>query len=206
LGAEFPKVLAAEIIEYTQINQAIPAICKLTLLKYALTEHSLLDRYLGYFREYAAELLESDIYFAFFKDLADEICEIGEIAEQQVIEYSADVPGEVFLHYAFYEPGQKNIVFKIEKMKKVYQGFYALRFTMFDGEQLRYYITGSSQKVFVADKVITQECKAGSDGSMYGQINEMIKLSNAGNKTLLNQRIEEFECARFVADGLFKLV
>jgi len=139
-------------------------VCKLALLKYwAENRESNLEIPVDKVQAFVQEFIKEDIYFPFYKKLADLVPELHYIKNCAFIEYRTQPQSHVYIHYTFDDDAAQKYAatqdkeaevdkmaadidyerYEIRDMHEMYEGIYVSMFQLFHGEVLQYYITES---------------------------------------------------------------
>ncbi|MCI5621776.1 MAG: DUF5717 family protein [Lachnospiraceae bacterium] len=153
-------------------KEQLTDIMKLALL-YGMTERHIIggDRVNGEIaRQLLEELLERQMYFAFYRKLPEELLYQYQLYDRQFVEYRSNPGLQVVIHSG------KQGDFVREEMTEMYPGIYVKEYILFFGEDIQYYIceeSGDGTNVTESGSIRQQELCSMEQLSRYDLLNRM---------------------------------
>lgn len=156
--AVYPEVFDLLYLKNEQ-NELNDRICKLALLKFwAENRENSPELPVDKVQAFICESMKEELYFPFYRKLADLVPELHYIKNRSFTEYRTQPGSRVYIHYAynddeaerdFYDTqdGESGSMgygsYEIREMREMYEGIHVSMFQLFHGESLQYYITES---------------------------------------------------------------
>ena len=125
--------------------------------------------------------------------------------DKTFVEYHTNPRNVVTIHYILDDRSDAAKSFVTEDMSNVFCGIFVKTFTLFEGEQLKYYITekGEHGESITDSKTII--CKTSEDKKTTNEdrINEIIRMHRTGDNESVKDAIMDYEMKRYLAKTLF---
>ncbi len=188
-----PAALFEELKKRFLDGADLTEICKLALLKYhtELPETSEEDE--KWMDELLAELIEQEMYFAFYRKLPQRLLEKYQFYDKTFLEFRTDPKRRVRLHYALPEAPDQYIT---EEMQHMFGGIFVRQFVLFFGESIQYYITeeeDGTEKVVLSDQITNMDVFSQLPETRFSLLNEIMLHHTLKEADELIKCMDEYE-------------
>lgn len=189
----------------------IEQLFRLALLKYWAENEKNRE---GVMREtiisFVEDLLQRNICFEFYQNLAEIVPQLSYYADKTFIEYKTQPGANIRIHYLLdADAGKEDKEYEIEEMQEMYSGIFVKVFSLFHDEALQYYITENvnmeehvteSNTIFGADRQSTiQEGR-------FSRINDILVSLSVQDTMTAGQLVEEYMQQDYCARELFRVL
>lgn len=175
---EFPmSPFVKERLEYAYENKwPVNQICRLALFKALSREKRVSGKYQDMEREMLEECVRKEMVFSFFRRFPAKLLSPYQLDDKTFVEYHGNPEAKVTLYYALDAGLGTEPEYKIEPMRRMYEGIFGKTFTLFYGETLRYYfvVEEGKKSTKTQERVITMDKIEGVPSSKYQLINQML--------------------------------
>lgn len=195
---------------YRQTGDA-ELLFRLTLLKYWAEDEKNRE---GVMREtvisFVEELLQRNIYFEFYQNLAEIVPQLSYYADKTFIEYKAQPGVRVRIHFLLDDgTDRKEKEYEIEDMPEMYSGIFVKVFSLFHDEALQYYITESvdgEEQVTVSNTIFGEDRQCVAQEGRFPRINDILVSLAMQDTTTAWQLAEEYMQQDYCARELFRVL
>lgn len=155
-------------------------------------------------------LLQNDMYFSFYQKLADIVPQLHYYLDKTFVEYKSEPGARVRIHYILEEDSKdEEKDYEIEDMQEMYSGIFVKVFSLFQGENLQYYITeqiDGEEQVTVSNILFGEDLQSTSQTGRFFQINDiLVSLAMQDTATAL-QMTEEYMQQDYCIRELFYVI
>ncbi|MCL2051650.1 MAG: DUF5717 family protein [Lachnospiraceae bacterium] len=188
-------------------NESLDFVCQLAFVKYFAENKAEIDddiyRTLIFFMQ---DLIDQDIYFAFFKEYIGILPLMDQFIDKTMIEYrshSLHPLSRVLIHY---EINDNPMV--TEPMTEMYDGVYLKQFLLFYGDTVSYYVTEEEEGAEIirteSTKISINKAPDAFPGSRFMRINEIEAKRKSEDDEALNALLSDYQRLDFLVDEMFK--
>ena len=172
--------------------------------------------YLKYYAQHAEEVPEAEVLSDFLNEVVlrrqiylpflrqyENLPGMEVLRDKSLLAYRSDTGGNVILHYRY----AQEEYYRREPMRQVFDGIFAKHFTLFDGEQIQYYITeeeNNKEEMRESGLLSAEEGQESPGKSRYHMINEMALCSRLKDYRLADELLEEYWKTEYITDEVFQ--
>ncbi|MCL2718083.1 MAG: DUF5717 family protein [Lachnospiraceae bacterium] len=215
------KVIDAAIIrqmeKFVENNEVLDFICQLAFIKYfAENKEEINDNNYHNLIYFVQNLLDQNIYFAFFKEYIGILPMMDQFIDKTIIEYRTGPGRRIMIHYLI--EGKQDYI--IEPMIEMYDGIFVKQFLLFYGESISYYIAEEKEGQEAEDSgtaedapnktqltesgnISVQEVSDTFAGSRFNRINDIGIARQMQDTETLNALLAEYKQLEFLVDEIF---
>lgn len=197
------------------LEKDLSKLQKMTLLKYwSINEEHRMTVEPEIIEEYLIDLYKDNMYFAFFKELADYSTKLHFMKNKTYIEYHTKNKCKVKLYYYIdeavsLENGENMEEPRCEELHEMFEGIYVRECTLFAGEILQYYIAeevDGTEHITFSNTINPEYEDRQSEEGRFGKLNDIcISLELKDDATAKNL-LEEYLHEDYIARELFRTI
>ena len=164
-------------LEYAYTNGwPLNQVCRLALLQEISREKDPKPEYVGMEQKILEECARDNLVFGFFRRLSPELLSPYQLDDKTFVECHAHPGARVTLFYALDTGLGKELEYKCEPLREIYEGIFGRTFTLFYGENLHYYFQIDRERSTrtTAERVLNMKKIEGISGSKYQLLNQML--------------------------------
>lgn len=164
-------------LEYAYMNGwPLNQVCRLALLQEISREKDPKPEYVGMEQKILEECARDNLVFGFFRRLSPELLSPYQLDDKTFVECHAHPGARVTLFYALDTGLGKELEYKCEPLREIYEGIFGRTFTLFYGENLHYYFQIDRERSTrtTAERVLNMKKIEGISGSKYQLLNQML--------------------------------
>lgn len=153
------------------------------------------------------DMLDEDIYFAFFREYMREFPMLERFMDKTVIEYKSRPGSQVVIHYIVLQDGHAEGEYRQEEMRDMYGGIYVKSFILFFGEKLKYYITeekDGKEELTVNSSVSRSDIMHEEGDSRFGLINDIMTGQTLQDYDTVDNLLEEYFKKEYIVSEIFR--
>lgn len=195
--------------EYYQHGKDMPDICKLALLRYYAERESLSEAQVRLAGILLAAFLEENRCFGFYKKLERYMELPPYLRDKTIVEYQSNSEDEAEIHYMLDTGISGKKVYEIRKMERSYAAFYAMEFTLFYGERLKYYISEHGQngeRMMKSDTIFMDHFDTADGESRYHLLNDICACAELKDTATLRELMKSYAEKRKLSEEGFSLL
>lgn len=190
-------------------GEKLKMVCKLAFLKYfAENKEEVTDKIQAVTHRFLEEMLENNIYFAFFKEYVREHSLMEKLADKTVVEYKTHPGSRVVIHYIIERGRYTKSEYRQEEMKDMYGGIYVKAFVLFFGENLQYYITeekDGKEQLTESASIHKSDIMQEEEENKFSLINDIVVGQTLQDYDTVNHLLEEYYRKEYLVSELFQL-
>lgn len=182
-------------LEYAYTNNwPLNQICRLALLQEISKEKNPKPEYVGMEQKILEECARDNLVFGFFRRLPPELLSPYQLDDKTFVECHAHPGARVTLFYALDTGLGKELEYKCEPLREVYEGIFGRTFTLFYGENLHYYfrIDREHSTRTTAERVLNMKKIEGISGSKYQLLNQMLSDRRLDKKKEVKEGLKNY--------------
>lgn len=159
---------------------------------------------------FVEDLLQKNICFEFYQNLADIVPQLSYYTDKTFIEYRAEPGTRVRIHY-FLDNGvdKEKKEYEIEEMPEMYSGIYVKVLSLFYDEALQYYIIESvdgEEQVTGSNTMFGEDRQSVTQEGRFTRINDILVSLAMQDTTTARQLVEEYMQQDYCARELFRVI
>lgn len=192
------------------VNDNMHNVCKCAYLRYCATKNDLPAPAVNICRNALAALEKDKIFFNFFKKFNKYFSLSGTVLDKFVIEYRTEPQEKVLINYILEQDRSveesSGREFVTEEMEQPFYGLYTKSFTLFYGENVKYYITEDSGtgKAFTESKCYTLDDRHVEVGSTrFGMLNDILECMELKEESTVRDLIKKYYVTKSLTEQLF---
>ena len=191
-------------IELEQMEQARD-VCCLAVLKYYAAKKKTAPDFMHWVGNEVNRFMNKGIILPFFKNFSGSLFVPREVVDKTFVEYHTNPRNVVTIHYILDDHSGEPKTFAAEDMSNVFCGIFVKAFTLFEGDELKYYITEKSEhgESITDSKTIVCETSGDKHTTNEDCINAILRLSRMGDNESVKNSIMDYEAKRYLAQALF---
>lgn len=192
------------------INDNLHNVCKCAYLRYCAAKNSLSDKAVSICRNAVSALEKDRIIFNFYKKFNEYFPLSGSILDKFIIEYRTEPQDKVYINYVLEQEngmedssGQEYIT---EEMAQPFHGLYTKAFTLFFGENVKYYITEDlgEQKIHTESKCYTLDDRhIEVSSTRFGMLNDILECMELKEESTVQDMIKKYYVMKSLTEQLF---
>ena len=208
-------VLDAMFTRCRQNDLQISKLQKMALLKYwSMNEEHRIVVEPEIIEEFLLDLYKDNMYFAFFKDLADYSTKLHFMKNKIYIEYHTKNKCKVKLYYyvdeaTSLENGEELDEPRCEELVEMYEGIYVRECTLFAGEILQYYIAeevDGVESITYSYTIHPEYEEMQNEEGRFGKLNDICISMEMQDDTTAKKLMEDYLHEDYVARELFRTI
>lgn len=191
-------------------NDHLLNVCKCAYLKYCAEKNTLTEKAVNICRNAIAVLEKDRILFNFYKKFNDYFPLPGNILDKSVIEYRTEPKDKVYINYILEQEGgleeSGSRDYATEEMEQTFQGLYTKAFTLFYGENVKYYITECSgeQNVHTESSNYMLDDRHIEVGSTrFGMLNDILECMELKEESMVQELTKKYYVTKHLTEQLF---
>lgn len=199
-----------QLEEEMSVNDNLHNVCKCAYLKYCAAKNSLTERSVNICRNGLAALEKDRIIFNFYKKFNEYFPLSGTILDKFIIEYRTEPQDKVLINYILeQDSGTEELSgreFVSEEMEQPFHGLYTKAFTLFYGENVKYYITEDSgeQKAHTESRRYTLDDRHVEVGcTRFGMLNDILECMELKEESTVQDLIKKYYVTKSLTEQLF---
>lgn len=161
-------------------------------------------------RFFVDELLQKNIYFAFYQKLADIVPQLQGCLDKTFMEYRTKPGAQVRLHYLLDEnEGEEGAEYESEDMQEMYGGIFVKMFSLFRGETLQYYITEMTdgrEQLSESDILFGEDLPGAASDGRFFRINDILTSIDMQDEVTAEVLLEEYLEQDYITRQLFYVI
>ena len=186
-------------------------ICILAYLKYCSEKDSLSGEEINIVQELVFEMNRKNIFFEFFRKFKKYFRLSAAYEDKTIVEYRTNPDYKVYIHYILETGYDTSDTYTVKEMKQVVNGVFTADFTLFMGEQLKYYITEEngceqvvteSRNLSLSDRCIMDNKE---EDSRYSRINDLIMVKDLNECSTVENMAAEYLVTSKLGEKLFTI-
>ena len=155
------------------------------------------------------DYVKRKLRFSFMKPLLERLGDPRLLEDRTFVEYRANPPHKVVLHYVIETPREKNCSYVAERLYPSEPGVFVKEFTLFYGERLTWFITELQEdgsELSTPDRSYLEEREDRLlTGTKYADLYEMARALSEREIPELEERLAAYGKKNFMVETLFTL-
>lgn len=197
-----------DVLRVYQRGEEPDRVCLLACLKYyAKKKDEITPKIRICVQNFLNDMLDEDIYFAFFREYMREFPMLERFMDKTVIEYKSRPGSRVVIHYIVLQDGHAEGEYRQEEMRDMYGGIYVKSFILFFGEKLKYYITeekDGKEELTVNSSVSRSDIMHEEGDSRFGLINDIMTGQTLQDYDTVDNLLEEYFKKEYIVSEIFR--
>ena len=189
-------------------GQIYAEVCVLAYLKHLSGKESLSAKQKNICTIYLKVFFAKKCYYGFMQEFGKIIPEALVLEDKVFVEYHASADSDVTLHYVIPKDHKEKFRYITCRMYPSYGGVFSKAFTLFEGEQLIYFITekkADGSEAVSPTVTLSKDKNANNFGTRYERINKMRQFASKKRKKELMEEIEWYRYLETASEQLFSL-
>lgn len=205
-----PELFGFIEMELSQLEQTHD-VCTLALLKHYAARETARNGHESWITTQIGFFINKGIILPFFKDFgsSDVFNLPEELLNKTYIQYCSNPKNAVSIHYLYSDPHTEPGNYVVEDMNNVFGGIFVKAFTLFENEQIQYYITEKNQyaqSITESRTLVCQSELSGPPANGKDWINLLLNFYNQGLDQQLEDKTKLFEEQRYMSKKLFTMI
>ena len=158
---------------------------------------------------FVEDLLQKNIFFPFFQNLADIVPQLSYYKDKRFIEYRAEPGTNVQIHYYLDDEAVEEKTYETEPMQEMYGGIFVKAFSLFHGEVLQYYITegtGEETCITQSNMLAGEDWQDVAQEGRFFRINDILLSLAMQDTETAGKMMEEYMQQDYCARELFRVI